>query len=157
MPLLWIEDVKKSQAVAEPENANYLCLLPPAVAGVWKSAKDLKASQIPGGILQKQKKKLELDWRAVFRANPVANYETYVYYWLIVNTRSFYYELPGAKKAVAREDRMVLCPFVDFFNHADHGVSASLQSGQLRTDEQCDVTFDEDGFMVTSDRSYGIA
>lgn len=43
-----------------------------------------------------------------------------MYYWLLVNTRTFYHERPGMKKAkTAREDRMALCPFADYFNHAD--------------------------------------
>ena len=44
-----------------------------------------------------------------------------MYYWLIANTRTFYHELPGRKqkKKMAREDCMALCPFADYFNHAD--------------------------------------
>ncbi|MCJ1427429.1 hypothetical protein MMC29_005332 [Sticta canariensis] len=45
----------------------------------------------------------------------------------------------GTKFHQAREDRMALCPFVDYFNHQDHG---------------CDVTFNAEGYTVTSDKAY---
>lgn len=122
VPLLWNETDQDSKADNKPGS---LSLLPPAIAGS-------KSNQIPEGILQKQKRKIDSDWKAVTGANPKADYETYLYYWLIVNTRSFYYELPGVKKAVSREDRMVLCPFIDFFNHSDNGVSKENPNGELR-------------------------
>ena len=82
------------------------------------------------------------DWAVVSKKFPKSSFGKYTYYWLIVNTRSFYYELPGIKAQPARDDRMVLCPFVDYFNHADHG---------------CDVAFDETGYTVTSNRDYSSA
>ena len=47
----------------------------------------------------------------------------YTYFWLIVNTRSFYFEIPGCDVVQKYDDRMVFCPFADYFNHNDHGVS----------------------------------
>ena len=123
VPLLWIETDRDSKA---DNKTNFLSLLPPAIAGS-------KCNQVLEGILQKQKRKLQSDWKAVTEANPKADYETYIYYWLIVNTRSFYYELPGVKKAVSREDRMALCPFIDFFNHSVNGVSEENPKGSSGT------------------------
>ncbi len=85
---------------------------------------------------------MKKDWAIVSKTFPNSTLEKYTYHWLIINTRSFYYELLGAKIQPARKDRMVLCPFVDYFNHADHG---------------CNVSFDQTGFTVTSDRDYGSA
>lgn len=97
------------------------------------------------GLLCKQDKKLKKDWAIVSKTLPKSAFEKYVEYvraWLIVSTRCLYYELPRAKVQPAREDRIVLCPFVDYFNHSDQG---------------CDVSFNATGFTVTSDKSYGNA
>lgn len=67
--------------------------------------------------------KAQKDWKVVSKAFPNKTLEEYTYYWLIVNTRSFYFEVPGTVD-FAHGDRMVLCPFVDYFNHNDHGVSS---------------------------------
>ena len=91
-------------------------------------------------LLRKQEQKLKKDWSVISTIFPNSTFEAYAYNWLIVNTRSFYYELPSLKVQPAREDRMVLCPFADYFNHADRG---------------CEVSFDESGYTVTSDRNYG--
>lgn len=59
----------------------------------------------------------------------------YIHAWLLVNTRSFYWDYPlspprtqgkGAKRRLIvrnlpPEESMALCPFIDFFNHADEG------------------------------------
>lgn len=74
-------------------------------------------------LLRTQKKKLKADWSSVLAIFPETCFETYVYCWLIVNTRSFYFEMPKVERQPPREDRMVLCPFVDLFNHSDVGVS----------------------------------
>ena len=116
--------------------------LPPAIGGQWATSAT-KATYCPESrLLHKQEQKLKKAWAIISRIFPNSSFETYAYNWLLVNTRSFYYELPGLKTQPAREDRMVLCPLVDYFNHADRG---------------CAVTFDENGFTVTSDRSYGSA
>lgn len=62
--------------------------------------------------------------------------ELFTYYWLIVNTRTFYWDYstistkrkgkPGKK--LVGDDCMTLCPFADYFNHADGGVSGHASS-----------------------------
>lgn len=89
---------------------------------------DIEAVRLPftpamHALLRTQKQKLKADWFNVLAICPETYFETYVYYWLIVNTRSFYFEMPNVEKQPPREDRMVLCPFVDLFNHSDVGVS----------------------------------
>ncbi|KAK1758539.1 ribosomal lysine N-methyltransferase set11 [Echria macrotheca] len=101
-------------------------------------------------LLTKQAAKFERDW-SLFSTSPLfpslsssLSKETYKYNWLLVNTRTFYHDptfssSPPKKKKVPRDDRMVLQPVADLFNHADAG---------------CAVSFDEDSFTITADRRY---
>lgn len=75
------------------------------------------------GFLQVQRRKLQADWKLVSTVFSDASFEKYLYYWLLVNTRSFYYEVPNVKTQPSREDRIALCPWIDLFNHNDSGVS----------------------------------
>ena len=96
-----------------------------------KSAKDL---------LRKQQTKLKRDWTVVHAAFPSVPEDDYMYAWLLVGTRSFYYTTPQTAK-LSRHDRMVLQPVADLFNHADDG---------------CSVSFDADSFTIQSDRAYDV-
>ena len=132
MPILW------PAVMREPlENSGHpisssgprdepLLLLPPAIGGrrvdgrrheFWTPGDD--------ALLFRQEKKLEADWEIVSKLFPSQTLQEYTYYWLVVNTRSFYFELFGASIRQSKDDRMVLCPFVDYFNHNDHGVSTT--------------------------------
>lgn len=57
-----------------------------------------------------------------------SNYDldTYLHYWFLVNSRTFYYEFYDEKPPESHDDRIVMVPFMDYFNHADHGVSGSV-------------------------------
>ena len=133
-------------------------ILPPAIAGrrahyqmreFWKNRDTAP--------LYRQEEKLKADWQMVSKVFPGRTLPEYTYYWLIVNTRSFYFEVSG-EAARNHDDRMVLCPFIDYFNHSDHGVSFShcCMFKKTGTELQCDVDFSEKGYTVTSDRTYGI-
>lgn len=74
-------------------------------------------------LLENQTKKFEKDWKIVVEAFPQGKRSAYLYYWLIVNTRSFYFEAADLIPSSSADDRMVLCPIVDYFNHNDEGVS----------------------------------
>ena len=144
MPILWPLKLRESLPCKRSDGTctGHIFPMPPAIGARWGTrAVSAKQSSQPG-LLDKQEKKLKKDWAIVSKIFPNSTFEEYAYRWCIINTRSFYYELPGTKVQPAQEDRMVLCPFVDYFNHADHG---------------CDVAFDETGFTVTSNRSYGSA
>ena len=95
-------------------------LLPPAVAG--RRNYDIESVLNEEGMLTRQELKIRKDWAIVSRVFPRAAFTDYQYYWLIVNSRSFYYELLKAGVS-STNDHMVLCPLIDFFNHQDHGVS----------------------------------
>lgn len=90
-------------------------------------------------LLMNQQRKYGFDWAIASEAFPALNEEEYRYNWLIVNTRTFYWVAPGAKRPSVRDDCMALAPFADYFNHADTG---------------CKVNFGEEGITVTADRVY---
>ncbi len=125
MPMLWREDLRTRYEVDDKGCRSVCSLLPPAIGnGCWAHPLVSKFSnQTSGGLLDEQEKKFQRDWDIVNRTFPSMARYTYLYYWLIVNTRSFYHEEPGSKATRPKDDRMALCPFADFFNHADHGVS----------------------------------
>lgn len=114
---------------------------------------------LPGpaqALLGRQQAKFARDWAAVEPAlaalsagggDGVTRAE-YMYFWLLVNTRSFYHvpARPGAASASAREDRMVLQPVADLFNHdadAAAGIADSGGGGAV-------VAFDAAGFSVAA-------
>jgi hypothetical protein len=85
-------------------------------------------------LLKHQQNKFERDWLALHGKVPEVSKSLYKYYWLIVNTRCFYWthfkrarEAERKGKTLSRDDCMALCPFADYLNHADDGVS-SLRS-----------------------------
>lgn len=128
MPLLWSGKLSqmlcpdgKSGATHRYHEALPL-VLPPAIGGRWQLVPSLSRVGEDVGLLNQQARKFEADWDIVSRIFPNKVWEDYAYYWLIVNTRSFYFELPDAANT-PQADRMVMCPFVDYFNHNDHGVS----------------------------------
>jgi len=75
----------------------------------------------------------------VSKAFPDLSEEKYIYNWLLINARTFYYVAPGTGKIPKPDDCLALNPFGDYFNHSDQG---------------CEVTFGAEGFTITSDRVY---
>ena len=113
--------------------SNPCSILPPAIGcGAWAhpSLTMFREAMSPG-LLKKQETKFDRDFATVQRLFPNIDVDLYEYCWLIVNTRSFYYELPGLKEKRSKEDCLVLCPFADLFNHADGGVSNEAPSCDL--------------------------
>lgn len=90
-------------------------------------------------LLQNQYRKFILDWTAVSKAFPSISKEDYHYAWLIVNTRTFFWLFPNAKKMLPTDDCMAQSPFADYFNHAAIG---------------CDVDFNAAGFTIKADKKY---
>ncbi|MCJ1232371.1 hypothetical protein MMC14_000323 [Varicellaria rhodocarpa] len=90
-------------------------------------------------LLAAQKMKIYSDWIAVSSAFPTLSYELYLYNWLRVGTRTFYYA--SHKKKVRRprdgDDCLALVPLADYFNHADVG---------------CEVTLSPSGYKVCAHR-----
>ncbi|KAH7057130.1 hypothetical protein B0J12DRAFT_568496 [Macrophomina phaseolina] len=100
-------------------------------------------------LLQKQQDKFDVDWEALKDNLPDKEHrDMYVYYWMVVNTRTFYWDYPTTsrtgkqqvkRRKLAADDCMALCPFMEYFNHADEG---------------CTVDHDLKGFTVTCNREY---
>lgn len=59
------------------------------------------------------------------------------YHWAIVNSRSFHFKPPGS-----RPGYMVLCPFIDYMNHAASGGTVNVKQNAK-------------GYEVIADRDYG--
>ncbi|KAK4239341.1 ribosomal lysine N-methyltransferase set11 [Achaetomium macrosporum] len=92
-------------------------------------------------LLNKQQSKFTRDWAAIQQsplATSIPKQEDFLYFWLLANTRTFYHE-SAQNAGLPKDDRMVLQPVADLFNHADTG---------------CEVAFTPDGFTITADREY---
>ncbi|OAL57086.1 SET domain-containing protein [Pyrenochaeta sp. DS3sAY3a] len=130
---------------------------------VWPTATDFKATMplfypkalqdlLPDAattLLTAQTKKLEKDWTDLTSFIPGIPKDVYTYTWLIVNTRTFYWEypdlpnshprLPRRRNKLTADDCYAMCPFMDYFNHTDRG---------------CDPQHDAQGYSVSADRDY---
>ncbi len=129
MPILWpkllqepidsLGHARLNSDIGEPS-----FLLPPAVGARWTNLVQSSDSWRKGGLLYRQEEKLNADWEIVSKVFPNRTWSEYIWYWLVVNTRSFYFtKTSGGGPLEKHDDRMVLCPFIDYFNHQDHGVS----------------------------------
>lgn len=100
-------------------------------------------------VFAKQRANLDRDWIAVSEAFPFPDKDgikssctrnEYLYAWMLVNTRTFYYVTPQTKK-LPKEDHMALQPVADLFNHTDK--------------EGCTVLYHHTStFSFTSTKSY---
>ncbi|KUI73183.1 Ribosomal lysine N-methyltransferase set11 [Cytospora mali] len=103
-------------------------------------------------LLEKQRVKFERDWANVSAAFPIESNgkagrveagcarDEYLYAWLLVNTRTFYFVTPKTEK-LPKEDHMALQPVADLFNHTDR--------------DGCHVAFDHtEAFAFTTTRPY---
>ncbi|RKF79672.1 Ribosomal lysine N-methyltransferase set11 [Golovinomyces cichoracearum] len=72
-------------------------------------------------ILSKQRKKIQTDWSIASNAFPCLTFEKFLYSWLLINTRTFYFVPPSScgvhRPFPKRDDCMALNPFSDCFNH----------------------------------------
>lgn len=100
-------------------------------------------------LLTNQRTNLEKDWADLQPHLPSISKDLFTYTWLIVNTRTFYWNypdlpnshprLPKRKTKLTSDDCYAMCPFMDYFNHSDVG---------------CDADADSKGYRVTTDRAY---
>lgn len=132
MPLLWPLHLRKFlDSKGEPSNSigygeeRPTSILPPAVNGRWANGQMMHDFWQPRDSipLYKQEKKLNTNWEIISKTFSDQTKPDYTYYWLVVNTRSFYFDLLDGKRPENHDDRMVMCPFVDYFNHNNYGVS----------------------------------
>ncbi|KAF1841368.1 SET domain-containing protein [Cucurbitaria berberidis CBS 394.84] len=101
-------------------------------------------------LLTTQRANLEKDWADLHTSIPSISKEAFTYTWLIVNTRTFYWDypdLPNAHPRLPRQrkakltaaDCYAMCPVMDYFNHSDVG---------------CEPTHNSSGYSVSADRAY---
>ena len=142
MPMLWPEELFRATTVSARDRR----LAWPVPCGIgafngqWAYTTPLARLTVASApLIVKQQKKLDADFAAAREATPRLDERAYTHMWLIVNTRSFYWDLPLRHQPQGAEDRMALCPFVDYFNHADVG---------------CVVQYNRNGYTVAADRDY---
>ncbi|OOF98585.1 hypothetical protein ASPCADRAFT_394010 [Aspergillus carbonarius ITEM 5010] len=131
MPMLW--------------PSSFLSLLPPSISGLWSTI----PASLPQGkqqhdhshqhLLSQQEARLTRDWEIVKRVLPSMDWEKFKYHWIIVNTRSFFYLMPGQDMPEDRYDAMALVPVADYFNHSD---------------EACNVKFDGERYVFRAAKDY---
>ena len=77
-------------------------------------------------LLEKQEKRFQAAYKAVKATFPDTDSEMFMYYWVVANTRCFHYTPPDEEPPEDKNDAMALCPFADYFNHSEEGVSCAL-------------------------------
>ena len=131
MPLM-LQDLYRRPLVDERTDKAFL-LLPPTIGGIWiDSSGNLETKYESTGSLPKQEAKLRRDIPAIGAINlrngilgrdGALQEPDLSWLWLMVNSRSFYYDLPLRTKPKNKDDKLCLCPFIDYFNHGNEGVS----------------------------------
>ncbi|KKK14337.1 hypothetical protein P175DRAFT_0545552 [Aspergillus ochraceoroseus IBT 24754] len=143
LPILWPESLCGSNCEADPRSAKSTNLLPPSISGRWNSIRKRKPKHeyksSHQNLLLQQKTRLRNAWDRVVAVFPDTDWESFSYHWLIVNTRSFHYLMPGQEPPEDRNDAMALLPFADYFNHSDVA---------------CNVKFDGKEYVFRATTSY---
>lgn len=126
----------------------------------WPSSLQELLPPISKIILQKQKNKLQKDWCIASKAWPYLIYENFLYSWLLINTRTFYFVPPsknwvgnnqsirataGRRLAIHRDDCMALNPFSDYFNHNPYpSAIVQITNGAFEVSTTRDVKANEE-------------
>ncbi|KAH8703824.1 hypothetical protein BGW36DRAFT_287519 [Talaromyces proteolyticus] len=145
MPVLWPEKLRVSNSKHHVSPASTTSIaLPPSASGLWNTFRKKKLVEEyktkNQNILAQQEQRLQSAWKDVVAVFPDTDWEVYSYHWLIVNTRSFFYLMPGEDVPEDTNDAMALVPFADYFNHRD--------------DAQCEVGFDGQKYTFQATKSY---
>ena len=108
-------------------------------------------------LLEKQEQRLQTAFKAVKAAFPDTDFETFIYYWVVANTRCFHYTPPDEQPPEDKNDAMALCPFADYFNHSEDGVSRTPYLVRRRCSNcvKCEVAYDSNRYTFTATRDYG--
>ncbi|EAU30918.1 predicted protein [Aspergillus terreus NIH2624] len=141
MPILWPSSLRVPGG-----QASGATVLPPSISGAWNTITKQKLEheyETPHqNLLPQQEKRLQQAWDSVVAVFPDTDWESFSYHWLIVNTRCFYYLMPGEEPPEDSNDAMAMLPFADYFNHSDVA---------------CNVKFDGEKYVFRATKHYGIA
>ncbi|KAL8710203.1 MAG: hypothetical protein Q9220_005134 [cf. Caloplaca sp. 1 TL-2023] len=103
IPLCWQQhdmiDLTEDLLIEADKMKPALLPFPPAISDL-----DAQVNGTSCGLMEAQKRRITADWRIVSAIRPETQFERYLYFWLIVNTRSFYYENPTVKAHPPRPD-----------------------------------------------------
>ncbi|KEY64633.1 hypothetical protein S7711_02837 [Stachybotrys chartarum IBT 7711] len=114
------------------------CELETAMPLTWpQGLRDMLPAEAKRLVAQ-QHVKFKKDWEMYKKGFPNSEQQVYLYAWLLVNTRGFYYETPALLR-YPWHDRLALIPIADLFNHAAVG---------------CLVEYSPDGYQIVTDRAY---
>ncbi|THC98029.1 hypothetical protein EYZ11_002455 [Aspergillus tanneri] len=142
MPILWPsllrDPISKAKSHSSPRT-----LLPPSISGSWnsiqKGKREYEYESRHQNLLARQEKRLRDAWDTVVAVFPDISWEAFSYHWLIVNTRSFFFLMPGQEPPEDRNEAMALLPFADYFNHSDVA---------------CNVKFDGRNYIFRATKHY---
>ncbi|KAJ6117567.1 hypothetical protein N7512_007292 [Penicillium capsulatum] len=120
-----------------------LNIIPPSISGVWNSFQKVTLGkpdeQEHQNLMGFQARRLCKAYKDVCSARPGTDWSTFSYYWMILNTRSFYWLGPGQTAPEDRNEALALVPFADYFNHSD---------------VDCDVSFTDEEYTLTATKDY---
>lgn len=162
MPILWPEALRVSNSDYDRTKESAApVFLPPSISGrgssLQKREPHFEYESSHQNLLAEQEMRLRLAWETVVAVFPETDWEVFSYHWLIVNTRSFYFLMPGQEPPEDRNDAMALLPFADYFNHSDISVRwFGFLVGFFLTVGQCDVNFDGEVYVFRATKCYGI-
>ena len=110
-------------------------------------------------VLATQQAKFATDWAHASAGFPELERGAYAHAWLLVNSRTFYH-VTRRTQGRPHDDRMVMQPVADLFNHdassagggGDGGDSSS--AGEGGGGPPCAVTFDAESYVFKTSRPY---
>ncbi|PYH98747.1 ribosomal N-lysine methyltransferase [Aspergillus ellipticus CBS 707.79] len=167
MPILWPSSLRHSNSeyhTQEPDQPTS-CFLPPSISGRWNTVPEQRRAceyeTSHQNLLAQQEKRLRSAYDNVLSVFPDTDWERFSYHWLIVNTRSFFYLMPGEEAPEDRNDAMALLPFADYFNHSDvavrMGFCRRVRGLVVRVPYwllQCNVKFDGEKYVFRAVKKY---
>ncbi|RAL14890.1 ribosomal N-lysine methyltransferase [Aspergillus homomorphus CBS 101889] len=148
MPVLWPEHLRRSNSAFEStandnqsSNSNSSSgspsapyLLPPSISGLWntfeKEPVGVDYETRYQNLLTQQERRLRTAWAHALKVYPETDWDTFAYYWFIINSRSFYYVSPGKDEPEDWNDAIAMVPFADYFNHVDDAACEVIWTGQ---------------------------
>lgn len=123
----------------------------------WPASLQAHLPPVARSLFDKQRVKFDKDWAVVSAAfpfpdrsgiQPSCTREAYLYAWLLVNTRTFYFVTPQTERLPVA-DHMALQPVADLFNHTDaSGCHVAFDHGSVSSAGGTNANADDAGADV---------